>query len=171
MVRVPESVRRDVVQVCKRLYARGLVAGSDGNVSVRVSPRHLLATPTGMSKGDLEAGDLVVCDLTGKQIDGKRRLTTEIKIHLAAYERDDVCAVVPLALTLPDCAVEPVVDADFDPLACPLPVEPGPAVDPGAPPTPMPPEPEKRSSASAEQPAIDVVIRTRKTLAERMSGS
>jgi len=95
MVRVPDALRREVVTVCRRMHARGLVAGTDGNVSVRISKDLLLATPTGMSKGSLEVDDLVVCDLEGKQLDGKRRLTTEIKIHLAAYTlRDDVCAIV-----------------------------------------------------------------------------
>ena len=95
MVRVPDALRRDAITVCKRMHARGLVAGTDGNVSVRISKNHLLATPTGMSKGSLQVEDLVVCDLEGRQLDGKRRLTTEIKIHIAAYTlREDVCAIV-----------------------------------------------------------------------------
>jgi L-fuculose-phosphate aldolase len=95
VVRIPEEVRRDILHVCRRLYERGLVAGSDGNVSVRVGRDRLVATPTGMSKGFLQPDDLVLCDLDGRQIAGKRRLTTEIRIHLAAYRhRDDVCAVV-----------------------------------------------------------------------------
>lgn len=95
LIPIPEAMRRDVLHVCRCLYQRGLVAGTDGNVSVRLSKDRVLATPTGMSKGFLEAEDLVVCDLEGGQIQGKRRLTTEIKIHLAAYaQRDDVCAVV-----------------------------------------------------------------------------
>jgi L-fuculose-phosphate aldolase len=95
LIRVPESAVRDVLHVCRRLYERGLVAGADGNVSVRLSKDHLLATPTGMCKGFVEARDLVVCDMSGKQLQGERRLTTEIKIHTAAYVvRDDVCAVV-----------------------------------------------------------------------------
>jgi L-fuculose-phosphate aldolase len=95
VIRVPEEVRRDVLHVCRRLYERGLVAGTDGNVSVRLSTDRLLATPTGMSKGFLQPDDLIVCDMEGRQLAGKRRLTTEIRIHLAAYrQRDDVCAVV-----------------------------------------------------------------------------
>jgi L-fuculose-phosphate aldolase len=95
VLRIPEATRRDMLQVCRRLYERGLVAGTDGNVSVRLSKDRILATPTGMSKGFLEADDLVVCDIAGRQVAGKRRLTTEIKIHLAAYaQREDVCAVV-----------------------------------------------------------------------------
>ena len=95
MLRVPDALRQEVLQVCQRLHQRGLVAGTDGNVSVRLSNKHLLATPTGMSKGFLQADDLVVCDMQGKQVQGERRLTTEIKIHLVAYaQREDVCAVV-----------------------------------------------------------------------------
>ena len=91
----PEQLRREVLDVCRRLYERGLVAGTDGNVSVRLSADRILATPTAMSKGFLAADDLVVCDLQGRQVSGKRRLTTEIKIHLAVYtQRQDVCAVV-----------------------------------------------------------------------------
>ena len=29
------AARREVVSVCRRLYERGLIAGPDGNVSVR----------------------------------------------------------------------------------------------------------------------------------------
>jgi L-fuculose-phosphate aldolase len=95
MTRVPQDIRRDILHVCRRAYERGLVAGTDGNVSVRLSRDRVIATPTGMCKGFLTDDDLVVCDLDGKQIAGTRRLTTEIKIHLAAYTvRDDVCAVV-----------------------------------------------------------------------------
>lgn len=95
MIGVPESLTRDMLHVCRRLYERGLVAGADGNVSIRLSKDRLLATPTGRSKGFIGDNDLVVCDVQGKQTGGKLRLTTEIKIHLVAYElRDDVCAVV-----------------------------------------------------------------------------
>lgn len=95
MHQVPEQAKRDLLSVCNRLYERGLVAGTDGNVSLRVSKDLLLATPTGMSKGALAAADLVWCDLEGRPRGGTRRLTTEIKIHTAVYAaREDVCAVV-----------------------------------------------------------------------------
>lgn len=90
-----QQMRRDLLEVCRRLHARGLVAGTDGNVSARLSEDRLLCTPTGMSKGSLDAEDLVICDMNGQRISGKHRLTTEIKIHIAAYEqRTDICAVV-----------------------------------------------------------------------------
>ena len=46
------SVRREVVRVCRRLYERGLIAGPDGNVSVRLPGDRVLVTPAGLSKVD-----------------------------------------------------------------------------------------------------------------------
>ena len=34
-----------IARVCRRLYERGLVAGPDGNVSVRLSDGSILVTP------------------------------------------------------------------------------------------------------------------------------
>lgn len=95
MIRVPPELADQMIEVCHRLDARGLVAGTDGNVSVRFSEDHLLATPTGRNKAAVRKEDLVVCDLQGNPLQGNARLTTEIRIHLAVYQqRDDVCAVV-----------------------------------------------------------------------------
>jgi L-fuculose-phosphate aldolase len=95
MIRVPKDLPQQLVDICQRMHARGLVAGTDGNVSVRFSRDHILATPTGMSKGSIGTADLVVCDLEGNQLQGQAKLTTEIKIHLAVYQqREDACAVV-----------------------------------------------------------------------------
>jgi L-fuculose-phosphate aldolase len=95
MIRIPPEVAEQMIQVCQRLDARRLVAGTEGNVSVRFSKDHILATPTGVNKGAVGRDDLVVCDLQGRQRQGRARLTTEIRIHLAVYQqRDDVCAVV-----------------------------------------------------------------------------
>jgi len=95
MIRVPKELPQQLVDVCQRMHARGLVAGTDGNISVRFSRDHVLATPTGMSKGSIGTADLVVCDLEGNQLQGHTKLTTEIKIHLAVYQqREDACAVV-----------------------------------------------------------------------------
>ena len=45
--------RREIVQVCRRLYERSLIAGPDGNVSVRLPGERVLVTPAGMSKVDV----------------------------------------------------------------------------------------------------------------------
>ena len=90
-----DDVRQAIVRVCRRLYERALIAGPDGNVSVRVSQDHILATPRGFSKADVEEHDLVMVTLDGRKIGGKHDVSSEIAMHLAAYRaRDDVRAVV-----------------------------------------------------------------------------
>lgn len=87
--------RREIVQVCKRLYERGLIAGPDGNVSVRIAADRILVTPAGMSKVDVTADDLVELSLEGKHLRGSRRASSEVLMHLRIYQRrTDVEAVV-----------------------------------------------------------------------------
>jgi L-fuculose-phosphate aldolase len=90
-----DDLRRAIVRVCRRLYERGLIAGPDGNVSVRISRDHILVTPRGFSKADVEEHDLVLATLDGTRIGGKHEVSSEVAMHLAAYRlRDDVKAVV-----------------------------------------------------------------------------
>ncbi len=87
------TLRADVVEVGRRLYAKGFVAGNEGNVSVRAGDR-LYVTPGGACKGFLEPGDVVVTDLDGRALAGARA-TSEILMHAAVYRRrPDVGAVV-----------------------------------------------------------------------------
>ena len=84
-----------IVRVCRRLYERGLVAGPDGNVSVRLDDDTILVTPAGRSKVDVEARDLVLVDSRGVVLAGDSRPSSELKMHLRIYERRrDVRAVV-----------------------------------------------------------------------------
>jgi L-fuculose-phosphate aldolase len=89
------TLRRQVVTVCRRLYDRGLIAGTDGNVSVRVAPDVMLITPAGMSKVEVEADDLVevAWDVSPRRMAG--RASTESAMHVRLYrEREDVGAIV-----------------------------------------------------------------------------
>ena len=47
------ATRKQIVAACRRLYARGLIAGAEGNVSVRVGRGRILITPAGVAKADL----------------------------------------------------------------------------------------------------------------------
>jgi L-fuculose-phosphate aldolase len=84
-----------IVGVCRRLYERGLVAGPDGNVSVRLSDGSILVTPSGMSKVDVVPEDLVRVGGDGTVREGRRAPSSELRMHLRIYERRaDVFAVV-----------------------------------------------------------------------------
>ncbi len=89
------GLRREVVTVCRRLWERGLIAGQDGNVSVRLPGNRLLVTPAGMSKVDVGPNDLVELSLDGAPRRGGRRASSEVSMHLRIYRRrPDVMAVV-----------------------------------------------------------------------------
>jgi L-fuculose-phosphate aldolase len=105
MATKPTQVRREMVAVCHRLYERGLITGTEGNVSVLVAPDRLWVTPTGYHKGVLQLEDLLCIDRQGRVHFGKGQPSSETLMHLALYQsRSDIRAVVhahpPLATAL-----------------------------------------------------------------------
>lgn len=69
----------------QRAYARQLVAGTEGNFSCRIGAERILCTPTGRCKGLLCAEDLCVVDAEGRQLQGTRKPSSEILMHLGLY--------------------------------------------------------------------------------------
>ena len=91
------DLRAGIVEVGRRLWARGFVASNDGNISVRIGPDRLLVTPASVSKGFMTPDMMVVTDLQGRLVSGApgRKPSSEILMHLEAYRlRPDVGAVV-----------------------------------------------------------------------------
>lgn len=88
------EARAAIVRACRRLDARGLIAGLDGNVSVRLADGTMLVTPAGRAKHDVAEADLVHCDAGGAVISGGRP-SSEFGMHRGLYTaRPDVGAVV-----------------------------------------------------------------------------
>ena len=88
-------LRRELVQFSHWLSRLGFTPGTSGNLSARLDESRILVTPTGMSKGLVEAADMVIVDLKGNLLAGTRNVTSEICMHLAVYgSRPDVAAVV-----------------------------------------------------------------------------
>lgn len=89
------SARDEIALVCRRLYERGLVAGPDGNVSVRQADGSIVVTPSGLSKVDVTPDDLVVVTLDGRVLEGRHAPSSELRMHLRLYQRrPDIRAVV-----------------------------------------------------------------------------
>lgn len=89
--------------VGQRMYSRQMVAGCDGNISMRVSENEIWITPTGVSKGFMTPDMLVKVDLEGNVLEGFSP-TSEMPMHLAAYKNNpNIKAVVhahpPMATT------------------------------------------------------------------------
>ena len=90
-----QQLRDGIVEVGRRLYARGYVASNDGNISVRLDEARILTTPKSVSKGFMTPEMMVVTDLAGKKISGERDPSSELLMHLEVYRnRPDVRAVV-----------------------------------------------------------------------------
>jgi L-fuculose-phosphate aldolase len=88
------ALRQAIVDVCRRMYEKGFLAATDGNVSARLGDR-LFVTPSGISKGHMAPEQLIVTDLSGRVLEGEARPSSELAMHLAAYRaRPDVQAVV-----------------------------------------------------------------------------
>lgn len=87
--------REEIVRYGRALHERCFVAAMDGNLSVRLQDDRFLVTPTGISKGAMRPGDMVIVNLDGKRISGRRHVTSEIGMHLLIYRmRPDVSAIV-----------------------------------------------------------------------------
>ena len=90
-----DCLRREICRIGNMLHQHGLVAACDGNISVRLRQDLVLCTPTSVSKGMMEPEDLVLVNLSGEQVGGERRPSTELGMHLLFYRlRPDIRAVV-----------------------------------------------------------------------------
>lgn len=91
-----DEARAAVIEVGRRLYARGLVCAAEGNISLRLADGDVMATASGVHKGYLTPEQVVVIDRRGAARDpSARRVSSEIAMHLAAYDaRPDVGGVV-----------------------------------------------------------------------------
>ncbi len=87
--------REQIVRYGHTLHKRGFVAATDGNLSIRLDKNRILATPTCMSKGEMRPADMVIVNMEGRLLSGRRNVSSEIGMHLLIYRlRPDVKGVV-----------------------------------------------------------------------------
>jgi len=88
--------REKVVEKGMEMLATNLTVGTWGNISCRVPGEDYIAiTPTGMSYDKLVPEDIVIVDLKGKTVNGSRKPSIEVPLHLAIYNaREDIQAIV-----------------------------------------------------------------------------
>lgn len=87
-------LRKAICRIGKLGYDRNYIVGADGNISAKMQDGTILITPTGAMKGFLEPEQIAHVDMTGKAIDSGPKPSSEVGIHLVAYEeRPDVKAI------------------------------------------------------------------------------
>ncbi len=116
-----EAAAAAIVAAGRRLGSRRLIAGCDGNLSVRLGPFAIAITPTGRRKDELEPGDILAVPLAEEQAPAaaqRLRPSSDVAVHRAAYAaRPEALAIAHahppavlaclLAGLLPDPAVLP----------------------------------------------------------------
>ena len=89
------ELKDSMCEIGRRIWEKGFVASNDGNFSIRIDEDEILTTPTGVSKGFMNPGMLVIVDSEGKKKYGDLKPSSEIKMHLEVYKkRPDINSVV-----------------------------------------------------------------------------
>jgi L-fuculose-phosphate aldolase len=93
MERVLADERQAVVDYSRRLVTDGLVVGTSGNLSIRRGDL-IAVTPSGVHYDELRSDMVGVHRLDGTAVDAPLPPTSELAMHLLAYQRTDAGAVV-----------------------------------------------------------------------------
>jgi L-fuculose-phosphate aldolase len=84
-----------IIEVGRQLHAKGFVASNDGNISVKADDGNIWVTPTMVSKGNMTPDMMIKTDVYGNIIEGSRKPSTEIAMHLCLYrENPEINAAV-----------------------------------------------------------------------------
>ncbi len=88
------SIKEQLVEYGKKIYAAHLVVGAGGNISAR-DGEIIWMKPSGFAMEDVTPGDLCGMKIdSGRQVEGPHKPTSEFNMHLAVYHnRPDVNAV------------------------------------------------------------------------------
>lgn len=77
------GILNSIVEACRRLHERNLLAAADGNISCRLPFNRIAITPTGVNKVKLRVEDMAFMQLNGLVIKGKP--SSERLMHQAVY--------------------------------------------------------------------------------------
>jgi len=95
-LKISEDLKRLIVNTGRELYKQNLTIGTWGNISV-LDPKTGLVyiKPSGMDYNKITLEDVIVVDKQGKTIEGFRKPSVEMPMHLSIYNaRKDVRAIV-----------------------------------------------------------------------------
>ena len=89
------NIKKNLVEIGKKIADKGLVVGPGGNISARVD-NIVYMKASGICFEEAKTSDYIRVDLkTGNIVDGSKKPTCEITMHLGCYlKRKDIGAVV-----------------------------------------------------------------------------
>ena len=77
-----EKEKQELIDTARKMEAYNLVKMSGGNVSLRMPDNLVLVTPSAMGYDTMVTDDIVIVDLKGNIVEGKRRPTSDLKAIL-----------------------------------------------------------------------------------------
>jgi L-fuculose-phosphate aldolase len=82
-----------ILEICKRLHGRNMLAAADGNISVRLKEDLVMITPSGVAKAFMHSKDIVLMNMNGDAIQGQP--SSEKLMHLEVFRNcpTAVCVV------------------------------------------------------------------------------
>jgi L-fuculose-phosphate aldolase len=94
--KISEKFKKLIVETGRELYKQNLTIGTWGNISILDSETGLIyIKPSGMDYNEINLEDVIVINKQGKTIEGFRKPSIEMPMHLSIYNaRKDVGAIV-----------------------------------------------------------------------------
>lgn len=90
-----QTAREKVYNAGKKLLSEGLVAGTWGNVSIRINDLQMVITPSGRPYEELEPGEMVLVNYHTQEYTGSIKPSSEYKLHTEIYKtRKEINAVI-----------------------------------------------------------------------------
>jgi L-fuculose-phosphate aldolase len=90
-----KAERKEVARFMRRLYKHALTTTSGGNISLRISEKIILITPSATDKGRMKWKEVGIINIFGENLTPHLKPSIETEMHLAIYrKKKDVLAVV-----------------------------------------------------------------------------
>ncbi|OFY66738.1 MAG: hypothetical protein A2Y71_11060 [Bacteroidetes bacterium RBG_13_42_15] len=87
--------RKEVALFMRRLYRQGLTTTSGGNISLKISERIILITPSATDKGRMQWKEIGIMSSSGKNLTPELKPSIEHEMHLLIYQKKkDITAIV-----------------------------------------------------------------------------
>ena len=84
--RIIDAARQQIVAAGLNMIEQKMIAGSWGNLSIKINTSCCAITPSGRSYDSLNTEDVIVVDMQGNKIVGTLIPSSETPLHLAVYE-------------------------------------------------------------------------------------
>lgn len=89
------EIRKLVCESGRRMRSSGLIAGTWGNISIRLDSKNMIITPSGIDYENAMPEDMSIMNIETLKWEGQRKPSSEAKLHAQIYkERKNINAII-----------------------------------------------------------------------------